>query len=154
MRTVAFTGSRNLTKEQELKIYRYFKICGVPDGNWLVGDCPTGVDFFMRRAANYYQKNLEVIHRTGDERYQFAERSKLMVKILRSYPNPILYGFVKDLCPPEIFPGSGTWNGNGTWGTISFAKKCGLPISLHWIGDSHQKNWFPNWMLETQLSLF
>ena len=157
---IAFTGPRNLTKEQEQEIYKDFTyFISNHDANWHVGDAP-GLDNFVRRAAGYYKKQITVYEVQGTERWCFAERSKKMVDALPRSEDSWLYAFPNKLCPPECKPCSNpNGGGSGTWLTIAYAKYRGLQIYFFpqfktRFGD---RRWMPEWLREPeakQLSLF
>lgn len=159
---IAFTGSRQLTLEQERKIYRdlcYF--ITIHNAHWHVGDAP-GLDNFITRAADYFNKPLTVYEVKGTEKWHFAERSQRMVDSISNLPSPWLYAFPNKLCPENCNPKSPfSGHGSGTWGTIAYAKKKGIqiyffPLFKTKYGD---RSWLPSWMKSEpeelqQLSLF
>jgi len=157
---IAFTGPRNLTKEQEKAIYKDFTyFISNHDANWHVGDA-LGLDHFVHRAAGYYKKQITVYEVQGTERWHFAERSMRMVDAVATLVDPWLYAFPNKLCPDVCKPCSHpNGGGSGTWLTIAYAKYRGLQIYLFpqfktRFGD---RSWFPEWMREPeakQLSLF
>ncbi|MDJ0617047.1 MAG: hypothetical protein QNJ63_09925 [Calothrix sp. MO_192.B10] len=157
---IAFTGSRNLTKEQECEIYKDFDyFISNHNAQWHVGDAP-GLDDFVRRAAGYYNKTLTVYEVQGKQRWHFAERSKRMVDAIANLPDPWLYAFPNKLCPDGCKPCKNpNGKGSGTWLTIAYAKYRGLQIYIFpqfktRYGDT---SWMPDWLKEPdhqQLSLF
>lgn len=79
---IAFSGPRNLTKQQEKEIYLHFEyFISWQCENWYVGDAD-GLDNFVRRAAAYYKKQLTVFEVEGNQRWHFAKRSKQMIDAL------------------------------------------------------------------------
>ena len=157
---VAFTGPRQLTKQQEAEIYKHFcYFIAEDDATWHVGDAD-GLDNFVRRAAGYYQKQLTVYKVEGSESWQFAKRSKQMVDAIATLPNSWLYAFPNKLCPEGCKPSSNpSGQGSGTWLTIAYAKYRGLQIYLFPLFKTQYKNysWMPDWLQEKpaeQLSLF
>jgi hypothetical protein len=153
---IAFTGPRQLTKEQELFIYKDFSFISSHQANWHVGDA-AGLDNFVQRAAGYYNKPLTVYRVEGKQRWQFAERSKRMVDALAGQPDAWLYAFPNKPCPPDCKPcKSPNGSGSGTWLTIAYARYRGLQICLLPQFKSDEA-WLPDWMKEPeteQLSLF
>ncbi len=158
---IAFTGPRNLTKQQEQEIYKDFAyFISNHEANWHVGDAP-GLDNFVRRAAGYYQKPIAVYEVQGEEKWQFAERSKRMVDAIAHLEDPWLYAFPNKLCPAGCQPSRNpNGSGSGTWLTIAYAKYRGLQIYLfpQFKTRIWDKSWMPEWMREKpqpkQLSLF
>lgn len=150
MQQFAFTGARQLSKKQELRIYREL----LPEirailAEWHVGDAD-GLDSFIRRAARYYCIPHTVHEVTHRQRWGFAERSQRMVKAIAG---GILYGFPNKPCPADCTPSQPfSGHGSGTWGTIAYARKLGLEVRLFplvAIAD------LPEWLTEAkQLALF
>jgi hypothetical protein len=157
---IAFTGPRQLTKDQERDIYKDFAyFISNHKAAWHVGDAP-GLDNFVQRAAAYYNKQLTVYEVQGTERWHFAERSKRMIDAIATLQDAWLYAFPNKLCPPECKPCKNpNGGGSGTWLTIAYAHYRGLQIYLFpqfktKFGDD---SWKPDWMREPdveQLSLF
>jgi len=157
---LAFTGPRNLTKEQEREIYRDFEyFISNHKAKWHVGDAP-GLDDFVRRAAGYYRKTLTVYEVEGKERWHFAERSKRMIDAIAEKSDAWLYAFPNKLCPSGCKPcKSPNGEGSGTWLTVAYAKYRGVQIYLfpQFKTRYNDKSWIPDWLREPkaqQLSLF
>jgi hypothetical protein len=158
---IAFTGSRMLTKAQELDIYKDFAyFISNYKADWHVGDAP-GLDAFVVRAAAYYDKQLTVYEVEGNQKWHFAERSKRMVDAIANLADPWLYAFPNKLCPDGCKPcKSPNGNGYGTWLTIAYAKYRGLQIYLfpQFQTQILDKSWLPYWLKDEpenqQLSLF
>lgn len=157
---IAFTGARQLTKEQESDIYKDFAyFISNHNAHWHVGDAP-GLDDFVRRAAGYYKKQLTVYEVQGHQKWHFVERSKRMIDAIATLPDAWLYAFPNKLCPEGCKPcKSPNGGGSGTWLTIAYAHYRGLQIYLFpqfktRFGDD---SWKPDWMREAsgeQLKLF
>lgn len=148
--SISFTGPRNLTKEQELKIYKNF-LPQIPQKDWHVGDAE-GLDEFIRRAASYYNIALTVYKVQGSQPYHFAQRSKQMINAIANQPDCWLYAFPGKPCPEGCKPSSSpSGKGSGTWLTVAYAKYRGLQIKLFPLCEFE----VPDWLKEpTQLSLF
>ncbi|OUL23984.1 hypothetical protein BV378_20340 [Nostoc sp. RF31YmG] len=157
---IAFTGARQLTKQQERDIYKDFAyFISNHNADWHVGDAP-GLDDFVRRAAAYYNKTLTVYEVKGHQKWHFAERSKRMIDAIADLPDAWLYAFPNKLCPEGCKPCKNpNGGGSGTWLTIAYAHYRGLQIYLFpqfktRFGDD---SWKPDWMRKLegeQLSLF
>lgn len=157
---IAFTGPRQLTLEQERKIYRdlcYF--ITTDNAHWHVGDAP-GLDNFITRAAGYFNKPLTVYEVEGSEKWQYAARSQRMINAIAKLNDPWLYAFPNKLCPTDITPKTAfSGQGSGTWSTVAYAHKKGIqiyffPLFKTKYGD---RSWVPSWMKPEkpqQLSLF
>lgn len=155
---IAFSGPRNLTKEDEKEIYKHFAyFISTHQANWFVGDAD-GLDNFVRRAAPYHKKQLTVFEAEGKEPWQLAKRSKQMIDAVAQLPDPWLYAFPNKLCPDGCKPGSNvSGQGSGTWLTIAYAKYRGLQIYLFPIFKTKygDKSWQPDWLDDPiQLTLF
>jgi hypothetical protein len=155
---IAFSGPRNLTKEDEKKIYLDFAyFISTHKADWFVGDAD-GLDNFVRRAAPYYEKQLTVFETEGKQPWQFAKRSKKMVDAIAQLNDPWLYAFPNKLCPDVCKPGSNVvGGGSGTWLTIAYAKYRGLQIYLFPIFETKfgDRSWRPDWLDDSQqLTLF
>lgn len=151
---IAFSGPRNLSKQQECDIYKDFEyFIANYNADWHVGDAP-GLDAFVGRAAGYYNKQLTVYEVEGHEKWHFAARSKRMVDAIAHLDNAWLYAFPNKLCPDGCKPCKNpTGGGSGTWLTIAYAKYRGLQIYLF----PQCKMLEPEWLREEplkQLSLF
>jgi hypothetical protein len=157
---IAFTGPRKLTAEEEQSVYQYLgQFIATQNADWYVGDAP-GLDAFIVRAAGYYQKTLTVCERQGNQRWQFAARSKQTIDSISKLSEPWLYAFPNKLCPPGCQPCSNPKaQGSGTWLTIAYAKYRGVQISLFPLGKYRygDRSWLPDWLKEEaspkQLSL-
>jgi hypothetical protein len=157
---IAFTGPRNLSKEQERDIYKDFSyFISNYTATWHVGDAD-GLDSFVRRAAPYYKKELIVYEVEGTEPWQFAKRSKRMVDAIADMPDAWLYAFPNKKCPEKCKPEKNViGGGSGTWLTIAYAKYRNVKIYLFpqfetQVGD---RSWQPDWLREEppkQLELF
>lgn len=152
---IAFTGPRKLTTIEEQSVYQdlgYF--IATQKADWHVGDA-SGLDNFIVRAANYYKKNLTIYERQGNQRWQFAARSKEMIDSISKLSDPWLYAFPNKLCPSDCKPCSNPKaEGSGTWLTIAYAKYRGIEIYLfplierkYRYGDS---SWLPDWLKEEE----
>jgi hypothetical protein len=158
---IAFTGPRNLSLEEEQEVYKNLNFwIANQKADWHVGDAP-GLDSFICRAAGYYKKNLILYEREGNQRWQFAARSKRMVDAIAPLSDSWLYAFPNKLCPSSCKPCSNPKaEGSGTWLTISYAKYRGISIYLFPLfGKKYRYNdrsWLPDWLEESpkQLSLF
>ncbi|NMG11623.1 hypothetical protein [Brasilonema sp. UFV-L1] len=157
---IAFTGPRQLTKQQEGNIYKDFSyFISNHKADWHVGDAP-GLDNFVRRAAGYYKKQLTVYEVEGTEKWHFVERSKRMIDAIAALSDAWLYAFPNKLCPSECKPcKSPNGGGSGTWLTIAYAKYRGLQIYLFPLFQTQfdDTSCLPDWMKEPeaeQLSLF
>lgn len=154
---IAFTGPRQLTKAEKKKIYQYLlSEISHQQGNWHVGDAP-GLDNFIKRAANYFNKNLTLYEVEGTQKWHFAERSQRMINAIA--PNGTLYAFPNKHCPEKCSPKNPfNGHGSGTWGTIAYAKKKQLKIQifpLFTLEKYLDTSWYPDWIKEPeQLKLF
>ena len=164
---IAFSGPRQLSPKEEQEIYKDLSFfIFSQDANWHVGDA-SGLDDFIRRAAAHYGKKLTVYEREGNQRWQFAARSKRMIDAIADRRDTWLYAFPNQLCPPECKPCSNpNGSGSGTWLTIAYAKHKNVqiylfPLIANRYGD---RTWLPNWLTAStptaieeapqQLSLF
>lgn len=149
-----FTGPRRLSRDEERKIY---KRCDLNSchGQWHVGDAP-GLDSYIVRAAQYYRHHDLVIHRVGgDEKWQFAERSKRMVEAIAPYGT--LIAFPNKPCPSECTPRTAfSGHGSGTWGTIAYARSKDLRVEVYplWNSILGLAIAMPDWLFDRQLKLF
>lgn len=156
---IAFTGPRNLTKQQEKEIYLDFAyFISNHKADWYVGDAD-GLDNFVRRAAGYYKKQLTVYEVEGNERWHFAKRSKQMIDAIAQLNDPWLYAFPNKPCPEECKPCSNpNGDGSGTWLTIAYARHKGINIYFFPLLKTKGDRWLPEWMNEVgqpkQLELF
>lgn len=162
---IAFSGPRELTKEQEKEIYNDFcYFITTEKADWYVGDA-SGLDNFVRRAHSYFTANsndgykvgnLNVFKVEGNQPYHFAIRSKKMIDAIAKQPDSWLYAFPNKPCPDGCFPSSNpSGKGSGTWLTIAYAKYHKIPIHLFPL--SKFKN--PSWLTkddnkDIQLTLF
>ncbi|GAX45772.1 hypothetical protein NIES4075_67930 [Tolypothrix sp. NIES-4075] len=157
---ISFTGPRTLTKKQEKDIYKDFSyFIANHAATWHVGDA-AGLDNFVRRAAPYYKKELIVYEVEGNQRWQYAKRSKRMIDAIADMPNSWLYAFPNKKCPDKCKPEKNvSGDGSGTWLTIAYARYKGLNIKLfpQFEVETGDHSWTPDWLVEEspkQLSLF
>lgn len=160
---IAFTGSRQLSKQEEKFLYLEFnRFVSYHQASWHVGDAP-GLDNFVRRAAPYYQKQLSVYEVHGNEPWQFAERSQRMIDAIAGQPLSWLYAFPNKPCPEGCKPCKNpSGKGSGTWLTIAYAHYCGLKVLLFPLtNEVSESRWMPDWWFlpqtkedTAQLSLF
>lgn len=145
---IAFSGPRRLTAKEEQEIYKGLSFfISTQDANWHVGDAP-GLDNFIRRAAGHYGKKLTVYEREGNQRWQFAARSKQMIDSISQLCDPWLYAFPNKSCPPQCKPCSNPrGGGSGTWLTIAYAKYKNVQIYLFPLGINRcgDCDWLPDW---------
>lgn len=151
MQTIAVTGPRQLTAQQQTKaVADLHTLKTYP--NWLVGDAP-GLDALARSIAQTHQLNLQVFEKRSElpNRAQGAERSTQMMKALAG-ANGTLHAWPNRSAPETLKPRR-SWPmgaaGSGTWGTIALAVGLGIPVELHPLAEID----IPSWLQSEQLTL-
>lgn len=145
---IAFTGPRNLTKEQEKKIYKEINNTFISRSKsyWYVGDAD-GLDSFIVRAAVYYKKPLKQFYVEGFEKWHFAKRSKEMIDYICKGESeyPWLIAFPNKSCPECCKPSKNPNGGeSGTWLTIAYAAYKGFSLYIFPLEKNIE---IPDWAL-------
>ncbi|WP_024547002.1 hypothetical protein [Picosynechococcus sp. NKBG15041c] len=137
---IAFSGPRKLTKNE---VNQVLVLLPTNPEAVAVGDAK-GLDALV--VENYTGKtDITMYHVEGRERWQYAARSQRMINdatALIAFPNKPC----PDICTPAK-PFSG--HGSGTWGTIAYAIKKGIPVTIHALDGTQP----PSWTHQQQLAL-
>lgn len=142
----AFTGTRKVESHQNRIIWEKLEEIATLDDTWHVGDA-MGVDAMVRIAAKKFSKTLQVHKVQGNQRYDFAKRSKAMVDAI-AFDNGKLYAFANKICPLKCEPCKNpTGDGSGTWLTIAYAHYLNIPIELTFLEPDL---FAPEWFAQTQ----
>ncbi|NEP02047.1 MAG: hypothetical protein F6K58_25995 [Symploca sp. SIO2E9] len=154
---IAFTGPRKLTKIEEKRVYCVLLTTQARANDWHVGDAQ-GLDSFIVRAAEYWNKNLTVHQIQTQKKWGFAERSQRMIRSATKLGEVTLFAFPNKLCPESCTPKSAfSGYGSGTWGTIAYAWSQGVNLEIHplfSLKEYADTSWMPDWMVQKQLKLF
>lgn len=130
---IAFSGSRYIpTHYQQQAIAEIEKYKNSPV---LVGDAK-GLDALVRNTI----KNAVVFYVEGHQKWHFATRSQRMIDAADR-----LIAFPLKNCPAKCTPQAPfSGHGSGTWGTIAYARKQGLPIEIIFL--NRQMTDTPSWL--------
>lgn len=146
---ICYTGPRKLTYEQGCIIESRLRMGA--GWSWHVG-CATGADEVIRRYLTGVGCWPTIYRAEGKQPWQLAARSKAMVDGCWQLGDAKLIAFPNKSCPAGVKPGKNfNGKGSGTWGTIAYAYHLGLEIELCWLEPGLTE---PDWMRQTQLSLF
>lgn len=132
---IGFTGARKVSHNRVLFVINRLaelansELAEAASQKWLVGDAG-GIDALVANAAEYHRKECEVFLVEGNERYQFAKRSKRMIDALRQ-DESVLIAFPDKDCPENCTPQHPDGCGSGTWLTCAYAAKFGIPIFFY-----------------------
>lgn len=144
-----YTGPRKIDYAQGVKVEK--KLAEAAGLTWHVG-CAGGVDMAVRRYLESVGCYPTVYRAEGKQPWQLAARSKAMVDGCWQLGDAKLIAFPNKPCPAGVKPGKNfNGKGSGTWGTIAYAYHLGLEIELCWLKSGLSE---PDWMRQTQLSLF
>ncbi|ANV85734.1 hypothetical protein AWQ21_14465 (plasmid) [Picosynechococcus sp. PCC 7003] len=137
---LAFSGPRKLTPQETKQVLNLLPANPPAVG---VGDAK-GLDALV--AEHYTEKtDLTIYHVEGRERWQFAARSQRMVNDATE-----LIAFPNKPCPETCTPTKPfSGHGSGTWGTIAYAIKKGLKVTIYPLDGSQA----PSWAEQRQLTL-
>jgi hypothetical protein len=118
---IGISGSRSVSEHEKYTIISHFSTFS-PQEKIAVGDA-NGVD---KIARDFFGDRCSIFKVEGFQKWHFAARSQRMADAsdrLIAYPNQPC----PDKCTPKA-PFSG--HGSGTWGTIAYAVKTGLPVQV------------------------
>ncbi|QCS47967.1 hypothetical protein FEK30_00070 (plasmid) [Picosynechococcus sp. PCC 11901] len=138
----AYSGPRKLTPTETRLVKQHLDANPVK-GPVGVGDAK-GLDALV---ARHYEgrTDLTIYHVEGRQRWHYAQRSQRMIDNateLTAYPNKP--------CPPTCTPTKPfSGHGSGTWGTIAYAVKKGLKVTIYPLDGSQ----VPSWAEQKQLTL-
>ncbi len=143
---IAFTGTRKIDKAQSQIVWeKLATIASLEAHEWHVGDA-MGVDAIIRIAAARYTRTLHTHVCVGNEKWQFAARSKRMVDAISTDGNPKLFAFADKLCPEGCKPcKSPNGQGSGTWLTVAYAHHLGIPVEVTFLESGLS---LPSWLHE------
>jgi hypothetical protein len=143
---IAFTGTRKIDKNQSKIVWEKLATIALLEAQeWHVGDA-MGVDAIARMAAARYNRNLHTHVCAGNERWQFAARSKRMVDAIATDECPKLFAFADKLCPEGCKPcKSPNGQGSGTWLTVAYARYLGISVEVTFLESGL---FLPSWLNE------
>ncbi len=122
---IGFTGARHLSPEYRPIVARIVNLIG---GIEVAVGCQHGLDEMVRelrpdaavfRAADY-----------GQGAWAYALRSQKMIEFVGRNGGKLI-AFPDKPCPDDVKPGPNFYGaGNGTWATIAFAIRTGVPAAV------------------------
>lgn len=133
MTIIAFSGSRYLPVYYQKKAIAELE--KYKNASVIVGDAK-GLDELVRQHLN----PIEIYKIKAFQRWAYAERSQRMINNADK-----LVAFPLKPCPPSCHPAHPfSGHGSGTWGTIAYAKKKGLPIEIIFLDGQMTDS--PSWL--------
>jgi hypothetical protein len=143
---IAFTGTRKIDKTRSKIVWeKLADIALLEAQEWHVGDA-MGVDALARVAATRYNRILHTHVCAGQEKWQFAARSKRMVDAISSSDRSKLFAFADKLCPESCSPcKSPNGQGSGTWLTVAYARMLNIPVEVTFLESGLS---LPSWFHE------